>query len=70
MYRQHKHNVVGAKRINAIYFLKRMIDVRGIYRNFKQIQKMACRLGIGINIFDFVYYKIVITFARLRSIGG
>jgi glycosyltransferase involved in cell wall biosynthesis len=70
MYRQHKHNVVGAKRINAIYFLKRMIDVRGIYRNFKQIQKMANRLGIGMNIFEFLYYKVVITFARLRSIGG
>ena len=62
MYRQHSNNVLGSLNIGMVYFMKK------IFSPVKQLyiyKSLLFGLKFRINVFEFLYYKMLFTVKRL-----
>ena len=66
LYRQHNLNVVGARKINLLYFYKKLKSLRRTYQgNFEHYEFI--KSINGVSIFFFFGFKIYYSIIRLKN---
>lgn len=63
LYRQHGTNEVGARNINATYFIKKLQNISQTIEGHKEIIYFLKDIG-GLNLLQYYYYKIKFTLQR------
>lgn len=63
LYRQHESNEVGARKINFLYFIKKIQSISTTLKGHKPIRKFLQDIN-GINFLQFYVYKIFYTIIR------
>lgn len=58
LYRQHKKNAVGVKKVTTLYYFKRIMNISNVLISFKHRLNMVKQLDFSVNIFAVVFLKL------------
>ena len=63
LYRQHSSNVVGARKIDFLYFIKKLYSLKETFAGH-QLHLQFLKEINGLNVFKYYFYKLIYTVMR------
>jgi glycosyltransferase involved in cell wall biosynthesis len=64
MYRQHSINTIGAKKVNLLYYAKKLLKLKEVISSYKTIYIQYKKANIYIGLYNFIITKLLIVIKK------